>query len=229
MGPGALGQQVVLLAIAAVGVVLLLLWRQQRRAHQLALAIHTAEQDRLLKYFYELPFMGMAITSPDNKRWLRFNNQLCQILGYSPEELAAKNWLEMIHPEDVGKDLAQFDHLMHGSSDGYAVKKRFIRKDGSVVTANVDVKCVRREDGKAQYFVAIVRDITDQENQKAEIVAARSQLQATLDAIPDLLFELDLEGRCHAYHSAHTDLPILTSKTCWGKTFPMFFRPAQQR
>ena len=64
MDPGALGQHSGLLAIAAVGVVLLLLWRQQRRAHQLALAIHTAEQDRLLKYFYELPFMGMAITSP---------------------------------------------------------------------------------------------------------------------------------------------------------------------
>ncbi len=218
---------VVLLAIAAVGVVLLLLWRQQRRAHQLALAIHTAEQDRLLKYFYELPFMGMAITSPDNKRWLRFNNQLCQILGYSREELAAKNWLEMIHPEDVGKDLAQFDHLMHGSSDGYAVNKRFIRKDGSVVTANVDVKCVRREDGKAQYFVAIVRDITDQENQKAEIVAARSQLQATLDAIPDLLFELDLEGRCHAYHSAHTDLPILHVEDLLGKNVSDVLSPSE--
>ncbi|HKX57499.1 MAG TPA: PAS domain-containing protein, partial [Xanthomonadales bacterium] len=134
---------VVLLAIAAVSVVLLRLWRQQRRAHQLALAIHTAEQDRLLKYFYELPFIGMAITSPDNKRWLRFNNQLCQILGYSREELGTKSWLEMIHAEDVGKDLAEFDQLMHGDSDGYAVNKRFIRKDGSIVTANVDVKCVR--------------------------------------------------------------------------------------
>ena len=217
---------VVLLAIAAVSVVLLLLWRQQRRAHQLALAIRTAEQDRLLKYFYELPFIGMAITSPDNKRWLRFNNQLCQILGYSREELAAKNWLEMIHPEDVGKDLAEFDHLMHGDSDGYEMNKRFIRKDGSIVMANVDVKCVRREDGKVQYFVAMIRDITDQENQKAEILAARSQLQATLDAIPDLLFELDLEGRCHAYHSAHTDLPTFHGEELLGKNISDVLSPS---
>ena len=82
----------------------------------------------------------------------------------------------MIHPEDVGKDLAEFDHLMHGDSDGYEMNKRFIRKDGSIVMANVDVKCVRREDGKVKYFVAMIRDITDQENQKAEILAARSQL-----------------------------------------------------
>jgi diguanylate cyclase (GGDEF)-like protein/PAS domain S-box-containing protein len=208
---------VVLLAITAVSVVLLRLWRQQRRAHQLALAIHTAEQDRLLKYFYELPFIGMAITAPDNKRWLRFNNQLCEILGYSREELAEKDWLEMTHPQDTEKDLAEVERVMRGESDGYAMNKRFIRKDGSVVIANLDVKCVRRDDGSVHYFVAMIRDITQQESQKAEILAARSQLQATLDAIPDLLFELDLEGRCHAYHSARTGFPALQAEELLGK------------
>jgi diguanylate cyclase (GGDEF)-like protein/PAS domain S-box-containing protein len=213
---------VVLLAIAAVGVVLLRLWRQQRRAHQLALAIHTAEQDRLLKYFYELPFIGMAITSPDNKRWLRFNDQLCQILGYTREELAEKDWLEMTHPEDVAKDVAEFERVMRGESEGYAMNKRFIRKDGSVVMANLDVKCVRRDDRGVHYFVAMIRDITGQEEQKAEILAARSQLQATLDAIPDMLFEIDLQGRCHAYHSARTNLPFLPADQLIGKNISGF-------
>ena len=181
--------------------VLLLLWRQQRRAHQLALMVRTAEQDRLLKYFYELPFIGMAITSPETRRWLRFNDQLCEILGYSREELAEKTWVEMTHPEDIEKDIAEFDRVIRGESEGYAMNKRFIRKDGSIVMANIDVKCVRRTDGKVNYFVAMVRDITEQERRKGEILAARSQLQATLDAIPDLLFELDLNGRYHAYHS----------------------------
>ncbi|HEV7929906.1 MAG TPA: PAS domain S-box protein, partial [Nitrosospira sp.] len=208
---------VVLLAITAVSVVLLRLWRQQRRAHQLALAVHTAEQDRLLKYFYELPFIGMAITAPDNKRWLRFNNQLCEILGYSREELSEKDWLEMTHPEDIEKDMVEFERVMRGESDGYAMNKRFIRKDGSIVMANLDVKCVRRDDGRVHYFVAMIRDITQQENQKAEILAAQSQLQATLDAIPDLLFELDLEGRCHAYHSARTGFPALRAEELLGK------------
>lgn len=217
---------VVLLAITAVSVVLLRLWRQQRRAHQLALAIRTAEQDRLLKYFYELPFIGMAITAPDNKRWLRFNNQLCEILGYSRDELAEKDWLEMTHPEDIEKDLAEFERVMHGESDGYAMNKRFIRKDGTIVMANLDVKCVRRDDGSAHYFVAMIRDITEQENQKAEILAARSQLQATLDAIPDLLFELDLEGRCHAYHSARTGFPALRAEELLGQKISEVLSPS---
>jgi diguanylate cyclase (GGDEF)-like protein/PAS domain S-box-containing protein len=209
---------VILLAVAAVSMVLLLLWRQQRRAHQLALMVHTAEQDKLLKYFYELPFIGMAITSPETKRWLRFNDQLCDILGYSREELAEKTWVEMTHPEDIEKDIAEFDRVIRGESEGYAIDKRFIRKDGSVVMANIDVKCVRRTDGTVNYFVAMVRDTTEQERRKGEILAARRQLQATLDAIPDLLFELDLEGRYYAYHSPRTDLLAAPVEDLLGKT-----------
>ena len=198
---------VILFAIAAVSVAVMLLWRQQRRAHELALLVHTAEQDRLLKYFYDLPFIGMAITSPQSKRWLRFNDRLCEILGYSREELTVKNWMEMTHPEDVEKDIVEFKKVIRGEAEGYAINKRFIRKNGSTVIANINVKCVRTEDGTVNYFVAMIRDITEQEHQKIEALAAQSQLQATLDAIPDLLFELDLDGCCHAYHSARTDLP----------------------
>ncbi|ARO88322.1 GGDEF domain-containing protein [Nitrosospira lacus] len=208
---------IILLAIAAVSGAVWLLWRQQRRAHQLALLVHTAEQDKLLKYFYELPFIGMAIISPDSKRWLRFNDRLCEILGYSREELAVKNWVEMTHPEDIEKDLIEFEKVKRGESEGYTRNKRYIREDGSIVLANINVKCVRRNDGKVDYFVAMFRDITEQERRKSEALAVQNQLQATLDAIPDLLFELDLNGRCHDYHSARTDLPAAPVEDLLGK------------
>ncbi len=142
---------VILVAMATVGVMLLLLWRQQQRAHQLALIVRTAEQDRLLKYFYELPFIGMAIIAPDTRRWLRFNNQLCEMLGYSREELAEKNLVEMTYPPDMEKDIADLERVLRGESEGYATNKRFIRKDGSIVMANMDVKCVHRNNGAVHY------------------------------------------------------------------------------
>lgn len=40
----------------------------------------------------------------------------------------------------------------------------------------------------------------------AEIKAAQNELQSMLNAIPDMLFELDLNGRCYAYHSPRTGL-----------------------
>ncbi|MDN5836518.1 MAG: EAL domain-containing protein, partial [Nitrosospira sp.] len=209
---------VIFFAITAVSLAVLLLWRQQRRAHQLAMLVRTTEQDRLLKYFYELPFIGMAITSSDTGRRLRFNDQLCEILGYSREELAAKNWAELTHPEDIGKDIVEFERVMRGASEGYVMDKRYIRKDGSIVIANVNVKCVRTDDGKVNYFVAMIRDITEQEHRKIEALAAQSQLRAMLDAIPDLLFELDLDGYCHAYHSTRTHLPPVPAEDLLGKS-----------
>ncbi len=209
---------VIFFAITAVSLAILLLWRQQRRAHQLAMLVRTAEQDRLLKYFYELPFIGMAITLPNTKHWLRFNDQLCEILGYSREELAAKNWVEMTHPENVNKNIVEFDRVMRGESEGYAINKRYIRKDGSIVIASIDVKCVRSTGGGiVDYFVVMVRDITEQECRKTEALATQSQLQATLDAIPDLLFELDLGGYCHAYHSARINLPAVSVEDLLAK------------
>ena len=154
----------------------------------LELIVRTAEQDRLLKYFYELPFIGMAIISPETRRWLRFNNQLCEMLGYSREELAEKDLADMTYPADMKKDIADLERVLRGESEGYATNKRFLRKDGSIVMANMDVKCVHRNNGEVHYVVTMIRDVTEQERQKAEILAAQSQLQATLDAIPDLLF-----------------------------------------
>lgn len=217
---------VILMAIAAISVVLLQLWRQHQRAHELALAVRTAEQDRLLKYFYELPFIGMAITSPDARKWLRFNDQLCQMLGYSHEELATKTWAELTHPDDIRNHITQFERVLGGESEGYAVNQRFIRKDGSIMLANIDVKCVRAQDGKVDYFVAMIRDITEQEQRKREILAARSHLQATLDALPDPLVELDLEGRCHAYHSARKGLPAARIPNPIGRKVSEIMDPA---
>ncbi|GAB1719385.1 MAG: diguanylate cyclase/phosphodiesterase (GGDEF & EAL domains) with PAS/PAC sensor(s) [Nitrosospira sp.] len=208
---------VILLATAIVGLVLVLLWRQQQQADRLALLVRTTEQDRLLKNFYEMPFIGMATTSPVTKCWLRCNDQLCEILGYPREELMEKSWVELTHPDDVEKDIAAFENVMRGESEGYALNKRFIRKDKTIVITNTDVKCVRRNDGSVDYFVAMIRDITEQEHRKNEILAAQNQLQATLDAIPDLLFELDLDGACHAYHSARTDLPAIPVESMLGK------------
>src|SRR5690242_18966459 len=125
--------------------------------------------------------------------------------------------MEMTHTRDSEKEIVYIDHVIHGESEGYAIDKRFIRKDASIVMANVDVKCIRRADGKVNYFIAMVRDITEQERRKGEILAARRQLPSTLDAIPDLLFELDLEGRYYAYHSPRTDLLAAPVEDLLGK------------
>lgn len=62
------------------------------------------------------------------------------------------------------------------------------------------------------------REITDRKNYEREILATRNQLQATLNAIPDLLFELGLNGRYYSYHSPRVELLAVPQEDLLGKT-----------
>ena len=149
-------------------------------AHEQTVAGH---RDRSwIDVFFDMPFIGMAITSPASKRWVRFNNRLCEILGYPPDEVAELTWAKMTHPEDLDKDVAEFERVLRGESDGYAMEKRFIRKDGSVVHAEIDVRCRRMPDGSVDYFVATVQDITERV-QAAERLHRQKNLYAALSRI----------------------------------------------
>ena len=103
-----------------------------------------ADDERFRRYF-DLGLVGMAITAPDYG-WLDANDELCEILGYGREELLRSKWTDLTHPEDLAADVARFEGVMAGRSDGYALDKRFLRKDGSIVHATISVKCVRRPD-----------------------------------------------------------------------------------
>src|SRR5690606_11836633 len=67
------------------------------------------EREALVRRFFELPFIGMAISSPTDKRWLEVNGRLCEIMGYEREELLARTWAEMTHPDDVAANVGLFD------------------------------------------------------------------------------------------------------------------------
>ena len=157
---------VALLAIATVGGVMLILLRQRGRNQQLELQ---AQADRLLRQFYDLPFIGIAISSPTTKRWLKFNDRLCEILGYSREEMLATSWAEMTHPDDLAANVAALERVMSGESGGYILDKRFIHKDGRIVHTTLDARCVRKADGSPEYIFATVQDITERKLAEAKI------------------------------------------------------------
>lgn len=133
------------------------------------------EQAELLRMFYELPFLGMAISSPTDKRWLQVNDRLCEILGYPREELLRMTWAEMTPPGDLERNVELFEELMAGQRQGYRMSKRFVRKDGRIVHTEIDVRAVRDEAGRVQQLFATIQDVT--ERKAAEDALQRSQAQ----------------------------------------------------
>src|SRR5882724_7978529 len=123
-------------------------------------------EERLRRYF-ELDLVGTAITSPD-KGILAINDKICDILGYERDELLQRSWAELTHPDDLDADLADFNRVLAGEIDGYSRDKRWLRKDGRVVDSTISVKCLRRQDGSVECFVALLQDNTERKRVEQE-------------------------------------------------------------
>lgn len=102
---------------------------------------------------------------------------------------------------------------------------RFERADGSIQWLFWEVRPWYNEANAIGGIIVFVEDITDRKQAKAELLATRNRLQATLDALPDLLFEVGLDGRIHDYHTHRSDLLAAPPDVFLGKTFTEVLPP----
>jgi len=140
-----------------------------------------------LRTTYAREVVGIAHVSPKG-RWLRFNQRLCDILGYDSEELAACTLQDITHPDDRDVSDAYFHRLLAGELDEYAMDKRYLREDGSPIWVHVAVALVRTRAGAPDYTISMIQDITDRkrlEQERAHLLeqehAARAEAEAALD------------------------------------------------
>ena len=143
--------------------------------------------ERRFRSYFDQPLVGIAITSPE-KGWIEVNEHLCRMLGYSSDELVRLTWDELTHPDDLAADLVQFERVQGGEIDGYALDKRFIRKDRSVIPVFLSVRCVRDAHGAVDYFVALLQDISarkQSEEAAAELNRMISQLNQRFSLAAD--------------------------------------------
>ncbi len=116
--------------------------------------------------FFEAGLIGMGMISLEQK-WLEVNDQLCELLGYSQTELKLTTWAELTYPDDLALDQANFESLRAGTLNSYATSKRYIRKDGSLMYANLYVNVVQNSSGQAEHFTTMVEDVTEQKQGEA--------------------------------------------------------------
>jgi PAS domain S-box-containing protein len=161
----------------------------QRHAEELELEVARrtaalrASEERL-RTIYEGAAIGVALADVAG-RILNSNPALQAMLGYSDEELGGRLFTEITHPEDATADMDQFRGLMAGKCQDYRMEKRYIRKDGRVIWANLTVSLVRGSEGEPLYAIGMVEDITERKQIQeallnAEKLAVAGRLGASL-------------------------------------------------
>jgi PAS domain S-box-containing protein len=139
----------------------------------------------------------MAVVGPEGN-FLRVNRALCEIVGYSAEELLGMNFQAITHPDDLDIDLALAGRLGRGEIPRYTLEKRYIRKDGSIVDIELNGSVLRGPDGRPLHFIAQMEDITERKRGEAEqqfLAELGPVLASTLDEEEMLQRVVDLVTR----------------------------------
>jgi PAS domain S-box-containing protein len=132
-----------------------------------AAAVLQASEARFRATF-EQAAMGMSIASL-NGHFLRVNERFCRITGYSSEEMLARTFQQITHPDDLDLDLQHVRRLTTGEIGTYTLEKRYVRKDGTPVWVELTASLVRQNDGAPDYFIALVEDITPRRNLETQL------------------------------------------------------------
>ena len=153
------------------------------------------ESEARFRSAFEYSALGLALVSLDG-RWLRVNQALCKIVGYGEEELLARDFQSITHPEDLAPDLQLVARLIAGEIDTYCLEKRYLHKDGHLVWVRLDVSLVRDPSGEQpDYFISQVDDITERRRAQELLRAAKEEAETANEAKNAFLSRMSHELR----------------------------------
>ena len=134
------------------------------------------EGEERLRSVFDYSAIGMALVGNDG-RWIRVNKALCEILGYSEQELLSTNFQSLTHPDDLDADLSYAQKVFSGKRHVYHLEKRYIHRQGHVVWVTLTASAVPDASGKVSYGIAQVQDITARKNAEAALRRHQEELQ----------------------------------------------------
>ncbi len=121
------------------------------------------------------------------------NRMFHRIVGRTREELLDLSWMDISHPEDVGKDMSLFEEFKRGENDGYQLEKRYTRPDGSVIWVNMNLARIMLDTNDAISHVCIFEDITERKRAEAGLKESERNLSMLLSNLPGMAYRCNYD------------------------------------
>jgi PAS domain S-box-containing protein len=126
------------------------------------------ESEFKFRQTFDVSPVGIVMVGLD-ARFIQCNLAFAQSLGYEAEELVGKRIEDITLPEDRQIGKAEMVAIVKGEIVKSQVQKRYLRKDGQVIWGEVTISLIRDTNGHAQYFLAIIQNITERKQAEARI------------------------------------------------------------
>ncbi|MBN4003774.1 PAS domain S-box protein [Nostoc sp. LPT] len=160
------------------------------------------ESEQRFRAAFHQAAVGIAHVAIDGS-WLLVNQKLCDILGYTLEELQLLTFQDITHPDDLNTDLKYVKQILADNIQTYSMEKRYFRKDNSIIWVNLTVSLMRESSGEPKYFISVVEDISVRLAAQRERKQWEEQIKASLLEKEVLLKEI--------YHRVKNNLQVISS------------------
>ncbi|MEI6387442.1 MAG: response regulator, partial [Spirochaetota bacterium] len=170
------------------------LTEERRRAGELV-KVRTAElrlSEECFRSAFEDAAIGMALVAP-NGRFVSVNGALSLILGYPKDEMLARNFQAITHPDDLERDLDFVQRMLSGEISSYRMEKRYIRKSGQVVWALLNVSLVRDKRKLPLHFISQIQDITESKKAGEALGESEERYRRISHGLSDYLYSVRLD------------------------------------
>lgn len=185
------------------------LWQQT----QLRQALAVCEQQDV----FDRAAVGINQADPSG-RFIRVNQQFCELLGYSEAELLQLTYQGITHPDDLRHQLEREKQLFDGTTDKVTLEKRYLKKDGCPLWTRVTLSVIKDNFERPVCDLAIVEDISERKQAEADLNIPKKLLRAFLDNLPHIAWLKDREGRFIAVNAAFGASCGISPRELVGKT-----------
>lgn len=168
--------------------------------------------------------MGLRSADPRHPRWLRVNQKLCDIFGYTREELLQLTTVDLTPAAERGLATGYNEQLMRGEITAYTREKRYVRKDGTLIWTSIALSAVRGPDARPTHIVSVVTDISDRK--RAE--AAQARLAAIVENSDDAIVSRGLDRNILTWNAAAERLFGWSAAEAIGRSISILVPPERR-
>ena len=186
------------------------------------------ESRALYSNTFDLAAIGIAHVAPDG-HWLNMNQRLCDIVGYSREELLARTFQDITHPDDLDADISHVRQMLAGEVSTYSMEKRYFRKGGETVWVNLSVALVWRADGTPNYFISVVEDITARKRAESALAESNERYYAVIKTALDAVVQMNDAGIITGWNAQAEKIFGWTREEALGRVMHETIIPPQLR
>jgi PAS domain S-box-containing protein len=159
-------------------------------------------------------------------KWLRVNQRLCEILGYSEEELlSGMHFQDITYPDDLAADLESLERLVRGEIQEYQMEKRYYHKAGHIVWGQLTVALQRDERGEPLYCITVTEDITKRKQMEDALRQSEVRFRVMAETLPDILFTCQPNGSIDYINSRFSDYTGRQPVEALGTKWTAFVHP----